>query len=211
MPLMKCSLQYSMFKTVQCACEITFSNGFAFLKHPWIALSYSEFNWFMILRICCTATKTTNVPRQGWLREFAHANQHPAWVAVICTTCMLICTAVLWYVWGVRSKETFTEVQMLIFLLLVLFWEYANNSWNDWHQRSLISISQFHCASFGNEMRQHSTFSLSTRTMQIKGSRLPCKVSSSCNLQKCELRGIWMECLTFNYRSQCICYLSLLC
>lgn len=28
------------------------------------------------------------------------------------------------------EEELFTIVQMLNFLLLVLFWEYANNSWN---------------------------------------------------------------------------------
>lgn len=55
-------------------------------------------------------------------------------------------------------------------LHLALFWEYANNPWNVWHQRSLINISQFHCAAFGSEIEQHSTFSLRTRTMQIEAA-----------------------------------------
>lgn len=55
-------------------------------------------------------------------------------------------------------------------LHLALFWEYANNPWNVWHQRSLINISQFHCAAFGSEIEQHSTFSLRTHTMQIEAA-----------------------------------------
>lgn len=133
---------------------------------------------------------------KGRWREFTRPNQHTAEVPVICTTRTVICIAALWYVWRGSSEESFTEVQMLIFLLLVLFWEYANNPWNDWHQRSLISISQFRRASLGSEMRQHPTFSLSTRTMQIKGGRSQYTAGSD------EEGGRWTKYFNFNYSPQ---------
>lgn len=95
-------------------------------------------------------------------------------VTRICTTCIVICIAMLWHLWRERSKESFTEVQMLILLLWVLFSEYANNLCNDWHWRSLINISQFLCASFGKEIYQH--FISAHSRVQMKG------VSCSSNL-----------------------------
>lgn len=58
---------------------------------------------------------------------------------------------------------------MLIILLPELFWEYANNLWSDWHQRSLINISQFRCASFGSKMHQIPSFTLKAQVL-MKGT-----------------------------------------
>lgn len=51
---------------------------------------------------------------------------------------------------------------------LGLFWDYVNNLWNVWHQRSVINISQFHCAASGSGAELHSTSSPCARTMQIR-------------------------------------------